>query len=130
MVKKTIYTDGGCAPINPDGVATYGIICFKGIVGGKKKGGIGKKKNKDNEEILWKKKGQIDHFSPSNNVAELTAILKALETVNFKKENKIFIKSDSQFAIRSILRDWDITAERIVDIHSKIEKKVKKGQEN
>ena len=103
-----IYFDGACEPINPKGIATYGFIICKN---GKK---IGQDKGLACEPFSSKS---------SNNVAEYTALIKALETVKNKKlDKKIIIKGDSQLAIRQMQGIYSVNAPRIIPLYNKAKK--------
>lgn len=118
----TVYTDGLCEPTNPNGIATWGIIAFESDIDREVK-------DKSDNTIIFKECGVVEDYikenlGSSNQIAELVAIIKALEKLENYKDSEIVLRSDSQFAINSIIKNWNIKAERIVDIHRELEKKV------
>jgi ribonuclease HI len=101
--RKTIqvYFDGLCQPCNPGGTA-----CFAFIV-----------KNEQGNTI-YNEYGLAAHNS-TNNVAEYTAIIKALEwliTNNYQNES-IVIKGDSQLVIQQIKRNFKVKAHNIIPLY-------------
>jgi ribonuclease HI len=101
--RKTIqvYFDGLCQPCNPGGTA-----CFAFIV-----------KNEQGNTI-YNKYGLAAHKS-TNNVAEYTGIIKALEWLianNYQNES-IVIKGDSQLVIQQIKRNFKVKAHNIIPLY-------------
>ena len=100
-----VYFDGACEPRNPGGVATYGFVIFRegkriyrgfGVVGC---GALG-------DDV-------------SNNVAEYTALIKALKWLldNGYDREEIVVKGDSQLAIRQLNGIYAVRAPRIIPLY-------------
>jgi ribonuclease HI len=88
MIK--VYIDGLCEPMNPGGVATYGLIIYK------------------DGSIIQKDKGVVGEGpGMSNNVAEYTALCKALSwlTPRYPKES-ITVLSDSRLVVNQMSDQW------------------------
>ena len=101
-----IYFDGACEPNNPKGIATYGFVIYR-----------------DGEKLNEGKGLACEPFSyqASNNVAEYTAMIKALEfiiEIGLTKE-EITIHGDSQLAIRQMTGWYSVNAERIIPLYKK-----------
>jgi ribonuclease HI len=96
-----VYFDGLCQPCNPGGTA-----CFAFII-----------KNEEGNTI-HSEYGVAKHNS-TNNVAEYTGIIKALEWLianNYQNEN-IVIKGDSQLVIQQIKRNFKVNAPNLVPLY-------------
>ena len=96
-----VYFDGLCQPYNPGGTA-----CFAFIV-----------KNEEGNTI-HSEYGLAAHNS-TNNVAEYTGIIKALEWLianNYQNESLI-IKGDSQLVIQQIKREFKVNAPNIIPLY-------------
>ncbi len=91
----TIYFDGLCQPVNPGGVATYGYVVYR------------------NNEVIKKGYGVIgEGKGMTNNVAEYTALKKAIEWVDSQKiKDKILIKGDSQLVINQLKGKWKVKSQ-------------------
>jgi ribonuclease HI len=89
-----VYFDGLCQPYNPGGIA-----CFAFIV-----------KNEQGNTI-YNEYGLAAHNS-TNNVAEYTGIIKALEWLiaNSYQNQSIVINGDSQLVIQQIKRNFKVKA--------------------
>ena len=100
----TVYFDGACEPTNPKGIATYGFVIYRG----KKK--IGEEYGVAIEPFSW---------GSSNNVAEYTAMLKALEYLKQHKleKKRIVVKGDSQLTIFQMSGDYLVKSERIIPLY-------------
>jgi ribonuclease HI len=99
----TVYFDGLCQPINPGGIACYAFII------------------KNGENTIYREYGLGAHDS-TNNVAEYTAIIKALEWLlanNYKNEN-IVIKGDSRLVINQIERKFKVKAPTIIPLYQRV----------
>jgi ribonuclease HI len=89
----TVYFDGACEPTNPGGVATYGYIIYK------------------NNECIKQGYGVVGEGSGmTNNVAEYTALLEALQWIKSNNMDKFFIdaKGDSMLVINQVNGAWSI----------------------
>jgi len=98
-----VYFDGLCQPVNPGGTACYAFIV------------------KNVENIVYSEYGLAANNS-TNNVAEYTATIKALEwllTNDFTHEN-ILVKGDSQLVIRQIKRKFKVRAPNIIPLYRKV----------
>lgn len=104
MIK--VYFDGACEPINPGGIATFGYVIFR-----------------DYEKIIEGKGIASEPFSSqaSNNVAEYTALIKALEWLisnNYKNDN-VHVCGDSQLTIRQMTGKYAVKAERLLPLYAR-----------
>ncbi len=99
MIK--IYTDGA-ARGNP-GPAAAGFIALE-----------------DNKII---KKNSFFLSKTTNNVAEYTAVIKALEWAPKNKKIKLF--SDSQLIVKQIKKEWKIKKPHLQKLHKKVENLLK-----
>ena len=108
-----VYFDGACEPKNPEGIATYGFVIYK-----------------DGEKLAEGKGLACEPFSwgASNNVAEYTALIKALEYLveNGLTDDEVLVKGDSQLTIRQMQGIYSVKAERIIPLHEKATELVKK----
>lgn len=104
------YFDGACEPFNPGGVATWGVVIFKG--------------------------DQIDHkdcgiacapYTPqaTNNYAEYTALIKALEFCLEKNFLSLVVKGDSQLVIRQINGQYAVRSSNIMPLYKQAEALIK-----
>ena len=102
-----VYFDGLCQPVNPGGIACYAFIVKKG----------GKTIHRDCGVAT-------EPFSKdaTNNVAEYTALIKALEWLIEDKltSDRIEIKSDSQLIVRQLSGDYKVKAKRIIPLYKKV----------
>ncbi|MCW3128533.1 MAG: ribonuclease HI [Methanophagales archaeon] len=103
-----VHFDGACEPVNPGGIATFGFVIYK------------------NGETVKAEKGlACEPFSSyaSNNVAEYTAMLKALEFVIKNglcgEHAHITVKGDSQLTIRQMNGIYAVRAPRIIPLFKK-----------
>jgi ribonuclease HI len=100
-----VYFDGLCQPYNPGGIACYAFVILT-------------KKGHDSEYGL-----AAEPFSDSatNNVAEYTGIIKALEWLLEKNYNqKIIIRGDSQLVISQINGKYKVRAVKIIPLYQKV----------
>jgi ribonuclease HI len=99
-----VYIDGLCQPINPGGIACYAfIVKSKGKIIHRDYGVAGEPFSKDS----------------TNNVAEYTALIKALEWLvanNFASE-KVEIKSDSQLVVNQLEGKYKVKVKRILALY-------------
>ena len=100
-----MYFDGLCEPKNPGGIATYGILIQQG------------------GEILHEESGLADaqpySDEASNNVAEYSAIIHALEWLknNDRAESKIILRGDSKLIISQLTGVYKVKSLRIIELH-------------
>ena len=99
-----IYVDGACR-INP-GPASYAFLFVK------------------NDEIFYQKSEFIGN--KTNNIAEYTAIIRALEEAEKYTRWRIKVYSDSQVAIKQINKNWRIKASHLSDLCSEVYKQREK----
>jgi len=93
-----VYVDGLCEPVNPGGVACYGYVVYR-----------------DGERVA-EGCGVADHPSPSNNVAEYWACIKALERLaemGLGRGEEVVVRSDSQLLVRQLSGRYAVRAPRI-----------------
>ena len=107
-----VYFDGACEPTNPKGIATYGYVIYK-----------------DSRKITEGYGLAAEPFSwkSSNNVAEYTAMIKALQYLvenNYTKE-RVIVRGDSQLTIRQMQDIYEVRAERIIPLYNKAQWLVK-----
>ena len=90
-------------PVNPGGVACYGYVIYRD--GAKLDEGC----------------GVVDHPDPSNNVAEYTACIKALERLMELGLNReaVDVRSDSQLLIYQLNGYYSVRAERIIPLYER-----------
>ncbi|MBI4565759.1 MAG: reverse transcriptase-like protein [Planctomycetes bacterium] len=102
----SVYFDGLCQPKNPGGVATYGFLI------------------KRDGKLLHEDCGlAAEPFTEgaTNNVAEYTGVLKALEWIlaqGLEKE-PIVVRGDSELAIRQLRGEYKVKAPSIVNLFVK-----------
>jgi ribonuclease HI len=102
-----VYFDGLCQPINPGGISCYAFVV--------KSGG----------RILHSDYGVAgEPFSDdsTNNVAEYTALIKALQWLlenNLGRAN-IEIKSDSQLIVNQLTGDYKVKSKRIISLYKQV----------
>ena len=88
-----VYFDGLCQPVNSGGIACFGFIIKNGA------------------NIIHREYGRAANNS-TNNVAEYTGVIKALEWLianNYQNES-IVINGDSQLVIQQIKRNFKVKA--------------------
>jgi ribonuclease HI len=112
--KIQVYFDGLCQPYNPGGIACYAFV-------------IVAKKGHEQEHQQYSEYGlAAEPFSDSatNNVAEYTGIIKALEWLleknNYKNNQKIIIRGDSQLVINQINGKYKVRAVKIIPLYQKV----------
>jgi len=102
-----VYYDGLCEPINPNGIATYGFVIYKN----------GKKIHEDCGVVGAGMLGD----DVTNNVAEYTALIKALEWLveNNFTDHKVIVRGDSQLTIRQMTGIYGVYAPRIIPLYKR-----------
>lgn len=105
--KDTIYLnfDGLCEPVNPRGIATYGVVVRKGKVHLLEDCGLAFAKPWSDEA--------------SNNVAEYSALIKGLEWLKAHGffDSQIIVRGDSSLVINQINGRFKVKAKRILEFH-------------
>ena len=98
-----VYFDGLCQPVNPDGTA-----CFAFII-------------KNGHNTIHSEYGFAARNS-TNNVAEYTALIRALEWLlaNNYENKKIIVRGDSQLVIRQIERNFKVKAATIIPLYRNV----------
>ena len=102
-----VYFDGLCQPTNPGGISCYAfIVKSDGRIIHRDYGVAGKPFSEDS----------------SNNVAEYTALAKALQWLlaNNFSSNMVEIKSDSQLVVNQITGDYRVKARRILPLYKQV----------
>jgi ribonuclease HI len=105
-----VWTDGLCEPINPGGTGCAGYVIKKN----------GKVVEQGSESLGASK-------DMTNNVAEYSALIRALQTIKklgFDKE-KILLRSDSKLLVSQMKGKWKVRGARIVPLYSKATKLAK-----
>lgn len=99
-----VWTDGLCEPINPGGTGCAGYIIKKN----------GKVVEKGSESLGASK-------DMTNNVAEYSALIRALQTVRRLglDQEKILVRSDSKLLVSQMKGEWKVKGVRIVPLHGK-----------
>ena len=101
-----VYFDGACEPINPRGIATYGFVIYRNGEKIKEEGGLACEPLSDRA---------------SNNVAEYTALVKALEYLveAGMMGEEVVVRGDSQLAIRQLNGVYAVRSWRIIPLYEK-----------
>ena len=102
-----VYFDGLCQPINPGGISCYAFVV-------KSDGGT-----------IYSDYGiAVEPFSKdsTNNVAEYTALVKALQWLleNNLSATKVEIKSDSQLIVNQLTGDYKVKSKRIMSLYKQV----------
>jgi ribonuclease HI len=102
-----VYFDGLCQPINPGGISCYAFLV--------KSGG----------RTIYSDYGiAVEPFSQdsTNNVAEYTALVKALQWLLEKNlgSTKVEIKSDSQLIVNQLAGDYKVKSKRIMSLYKQV----------
>lgn len=107
-MKCIVYFDGACEPKNPGGVGTYGYVIYIDNIKIREDYGIVCEPNPD----------------CTNNVAEYTALIKALEWLvsNDYSEmcSELIIHGDSQLVIKQIEGKYSVKSSRILPLYEKV----------
>jgi ribonuclease HI len=102
-----VYFDGLCQPINPGGIACYAFVV-----------------KKDGRTVYsdYGIAGEPFSEDSTNNVAEYTALMKALHWLleNNHSSAKVMIKSDSQLIVKQLTGDYKVKARRIMDLYKQV----------
>ena len=102
-----VYFDGLCQPINPGGISCYAFLV--------KSGG----------RTIYVDYGiAVEPFSQdsTNNVAEYTALVKALQWLleHNLGSTKIEIKSDSQLIVNQLTGNYKVKSKRIMSLYKQV----------
>jgi ribonuclease HI len=106
-----VYFDGLCQPYNPGGIACYAFLILT-------KKGQGQQQEYNEYGLA------AEPFSDNatNNVAEYTGIIRALEWLleyNYS-DQKIIIRGDSQLVINQIKGKYKVKAVKIIPLYQKV----------
>lgn len=102
-----VYFDGLCQPINPGGISCYAFIV------------------KADGDTLYSDYGIAgEPFSEdsTNNVAEYTALIKALQWLlaNNFGPSRVEVMSDSQLIVNQLTGDYKVKAKRIISLYKQV----------
>ena len=102
-----VYFDGLCQPINPGGISCYAFVV------------------KIDVRTIYSDYGvEGEPFSEdsTNNVAEYTALVKALQWLleNNLSSTKVEIKSDSKLIVNQLTGDYKVKAKRIISLYKQV----------
>jgi ribonuclease HI len=102
-----VYFDGLCQPINPGGISCYAFVVKSG----------GRLLHSD-----YGVAGEPFSDESTNNVAEYTALIKALQWLleNNLGSAKIEIKSDSQLIVNQLTGDYKVKSKRIISLYKQV----------
>ena len=107
MDQVVTFIDGACEPKNPGGVATYGFVVY---LDGKE---VGRGSGLATEP--WTERA-------SNNVAEYTALIRALEEllVLGLEQSDVEVRSDSRLLVRQVNGEYAVNAARLKPLHKRV----------
>ena len=92
-----IYFDGACLPVNPGGIATYGVVAT------------------ENGKVIDEDYGIVTEKG-TNNIAEWTGFIKALETAKKLGLDKVEIQGDSRLVVNQFNGHWQIRKEHLWEL--------------
>ncbi len=95
-----IYTDG--ASLNNPGHSGIGVVIYK-------------------DDVRIEELSEYTGIG-TNNVAEYSAVIRALETVHNLGEMEVHIKSDSQLLVRQLNKDYKVRDGELITLNKKVEK--------
>lgn len=102
-----VYFDGLCQPVNPGGIACYAFVV-----------------KKDDETIHsdYGVAGEPFSQDSTNNVAEYTALIRALEWLVASNlvGDKVVIKSDSQLVVNQLDGSFKVKGKRIAPLYRQV----------
>ena len=106
MAGTETYFDGLCQPVNPGGLACYGFLVKK------------------DGKVIYRERGlAAEPFSKqaTNNVAEYTALVKALEwlVTNGLESGPVQVKGDSKLVISQMRGEFKIKNKALVPLFQK-----------
>jgi ribonuclease HI len=102
-----VYFDGLCQPINPGGISCYAFVVKSG----------GRTIFTD-----YGVAGEPFSEDSTNNVAEYTALVKALQWLleNNLGSSKVEVKSDSKLIVNQLTGDYKVKARRIISLYKQV----------
>ena len=103
-----VYFDGLCQPVNPGGIACYAFVI-----------------RRDDRTIHSDYGIAAEPFSKdaTNNVAEYTALAKALEWLianGLNNSGRVKVKSDSQLVVKQLRGEYKIKSQRIIPLYRQV----------
>ena len=102
-----VYFDGLCEPKNPGGVATYGFVATQ-----------------DGKKIYEGRGLACKPYDPAatNNVAEYTGVVKALEWLVDQGRTKepVIVRGDSQLVINQATGAWKVKSPSIASLNARV----------
>jgi len=103
----TIYFDGLCEPVNPGGIATYGYTIYRDS-------------EKIHEEYGIAGVGSRGEWT-SNNTAEYTALIKALQWLleNSYTNEEVKAYGDSQLVVKQLTGEYRVRSPHLKPLHQK-----------
>jgi ribonuclease HI len=102
-----VYFDGLCQPINPGGIACYAFLV---------------KRNDKTIHSDYGVAGEPFTKDSTNNVAEYTALAKALEwlVASNLTSDKVIINSDSQLVVNQLQGSYRVKGKRILPLYKQV----------
>ncbi|MCS7104861.1 MAG: ribonuclease HI family protein [Thermofilaceae archaeon] len=103
-----VYFDGLCEPVNPGGIAAYGFVIYR------------------DGKLLSARGGVLGagFFGDdvTNNVAEYTALIKALEWLveNGLSGDELVVRGDSQLVLKQLKGEYTVKSKRITPLYQKV----------
>jgi ribonuclease HI len=102
-----VFFDGACDP-NPGGIAGYGFVVRRG----------GKKVHEGHGLA-----GTPNSPQATNNLAEYTAVLRALEYLAGEKvDEPVVVRGDSELVVRQLNGEWKIKSANLVGLYHEVGK--------
>ncbi len=103
----TIYFDGLCEPVNPGGIAAYGYVIYRN----------GKKIHEGYGIAGVESRGEWT----SNNTAEYTALIKALQWLleNGYTSQEVKAYGDSQLVVKQLTGEYRVRSPHLKPLHQK-----------
>ena len=103
-----VYFDGLCQPVNPCGIACYAFVI-----------------RRDDRTIHSDYGIAAEPFSKdaTNNVAEYTALAKALEWLianGLNNSGRVEVKGDSQLVVKQLRGEYKIKSQRIIPLYRQV----------
>jgi ribonuclease HI len=116
-----VYFDGLCQPYNPGGIACYAFVILA-------------KKGHEQEQQYSEYGLAAEPFSDNatNNVAEYTGIIKALEWLlekNNYDNQEIIVRGDSQLVISQLNGKYKVKAVKIIPLYQKVKSLLSKSKD-
>jgi len=101
---KTIYFDGACLPVNPGGIACFGIVAI------------------DENNIRIKEKWGIVAEHGTNNIAEWTGLIEAIRAAKELGWKNVKILGDSQLVVHQFNGLWEIRKKHLRKLYREAQK--------